>query len=357
MTRCISRYLAIYEKMREEIIKGAYTYGEKLPSKRVTADQTNCSVITVAHAYELLIDEGYVEAREKSGYYVSYKTENFYDTRKNDAEITYANAQGPYMHGAGEVSYNTFAKTMRKTLLDYGERILERMPNQGVYELRYEISRYLARSIGIEVSWEQIIIGAGAEYLYGLIAQLFSEHKSVAVENPCYDKIKKVYSRFGLSVDELELGQEGILSTELSKTNARLLHVTPFHSYPSNVTASISKKNEYIDWSKDEKIIIEDNYDSELAVSRKMENTLYSLSPYHNVIYLNSFSKTISPALRVGYMVLPKEMLDEFEKRLGFYSCTVPAFEQYVLCELIRSGNFERHLNKARRKIKLDLNE
>lgn len=351
-------YLQLYEALREDIIRGLYTYGTKLPSKRILAEETGVSVITASHAYELLVEEGYLQSREKSGYFVSYREKEFYETepdRETAEESRSTDADpSPYPHGAAQLSYGIFAKTMRKTIADYGERILERSPNQGIEPLRTEISRYLARNIGIQASPEQIIIGAGAEYLYSLVAQLLADRKSVAIENPSYTKIRQVYEHSGLTVEALPLGKTGILSSKLSATKAGILHVTPFHSYPSNVTADISKKNEYLDWaSKENRILVEDNYDSELTVSKKMENTLYSLSKQENVIFLNTFSKTIAPAVRIGYMVLPGQLAALFRERLGFYSCTVPVFEQYVLYELLRSGDFERHLNKVRRKLRL----
>jgi GntR family transcriptional regulator/MocR family aminotransferase len=148
----------------------------------------------------------------------------------------------------------------------------------------------------------------------------------------------------------LKMGGDGILSSELAGTDAGVLHVTPFHSYPSGVTASASKRWEYLAWAKRTGgYIIEDNYDSELTVSAKNEDTLFSLSGEGRVIYLNTFSRTIAPSMRVGYMVLPEKLLEAFEEKVGFYSCTVPVFEQYVLAELLSDGSFERHVNRIRR--------
>ena len=129
-----------------------------------------------------------------------------------------------------------------------------------------------------------------------------------------------------------------------------MLHITPFNSFPSGITASVSKRREYLRWADQRQaFIIEDNYDSELTVSRKNEDTVFSMAENGQVIYLNTFSRTVAPAIRVGYMVLPERLLGEFEKKLGFYSCTVPVFEQYVLTELLNGGDFERHINRVRR--------
>ena len=134
------------------------------------------------------------------------------------------------------------------------------------------------------------------------------------------------------------------------RTNASVLHTTPYRSFPTGITASASKRHEYVRWfGKKDRFIIEDDFESEFSVSTKAEETLFSLSEQDKVIYLNTFSKTISPSLRVGYMVLPEKLVGEFEERLGFYSCTVPTFEQLVIAELINSGDFERHINRVRR--------
>ena len=139
----------------------------------------------------------------------------------------------------------------------------------------------------------------------------------------------------------LPLSHDGIDSAALAKTKASVIHTTPYRSFPTGITASANKRHEYIRWaSKKNRIIIEDDFESEFSVSSKPEDTLFSLSCDDNVIYMNTFSQTISPALRVGYMVLPKQLVDEFDKKLGFYSCTVPTFEQFVIAELINSGDF-----------------
>lgn len=239
---------------------------------------------------------------------------------------------------------------MRKVITEYDEKILIKSPNHGCPELRYAISSYLARSNGINARPEQIIIGSGAEYLYSLTLQLLGSERTYALESPSYDKIKRVYSLGGAKCDMLKLGSDGIKTDELERTSATVLHVTPFNSFPSGVTASASKRYEYLSWARErDGFIIEDNYDSELTVSTKNEDTLFSTSENGSVIYLNTFSRTVAPSVRVGYAVLPERLLDEFEAKLGFYSCTVPVFEQYVLAELIENGDFERHINRVRR--------
>ena len=197
----------------------------------------------------------------------------------------------------------------------------------------------------------QIVIGSGAEYLYGLIVQLLGRGRVFALEDPSYDKIRRVYQAHGVTCEMLRLGSDGIRSDELARAKATVLHVTPFHSFPSLVTASAGKRREYLRWAKERGgYIVEDDFDSEFSVSTKSEDTLFSLEPEQSVIYMNTFSKTIAPSMRVGYMVLPPALAERFRREVGFYSCTVPVFEQYVLAELIGSGDFERHINRIRRK-------
>lgn len=342
-------YLQLYEQLRTDIINSVYKYGDKLPSKRILAEETLTSVITVEHAYAILCDEGYAESKERSGYFVTYRKGDLVPISENEIyEIP-----DSHHYETGEFPFSSFAKTMRNVISKYGEKILIKSPNAGCFELRKAISDYLARSKGIRVSYNQIIIGSGAEYLYGLVVQFLGRDKIYAVENPSYEKIHSVYRVNGAECELLRLGKDGILTSQLNKTRATILHITPFRSFPSGVTASASKRNEYIKWATDRNgVIIEDDFNSEFTVSTKNEDTVFSLEPERSVIYVNTFTKTIAPSMRIGYMVLPSELVSSFFEKMGFYSCTVPVFEQYVLAEFIRNGDFERHINRTRRKLR-----
>ena len=347
-----SAYIQLYEQLRNDITEEHYRFGAKLPSKRLLAEESGVSVITTEHAYEILCDEGYAEARKRSGYYVIYQKSDFWTSHDNipGTENIFRKDSPHIALPDSCLPFSVMAKTMRKVLAERGEEILEKSNNKGCNSLRTAVSAYLARSNGIIANPDQIIIGSGAEYLYNLIVQLLGKERIFALENPSYEKIRRVYEANGVKCRMLNLGKDGIISTELDKTDATVIHVTPFNSYPSHVTASASKRNEYLQWAaKRHGYIIEDNYDSELTVSTKHEDALYSLSHNSTVIYLNTFSKTVAPSIRVGYMVLPEKLLERFDTLLGFYSCTVPVFEQYVLAELINNGDFERHINKVRR--------
>ena len=347
-------YLQLYEGLKHDIVTGAFVYGSKMPSKRILAEECGVSVITVQHAYEILCEEGYLEGRQRSGYYAIYKDNDFVSVADGISEA--ADVKTLFVKpSTAEKTRTTFpfsvlAKTMRKVLLDYGDNILIKSPNHGCPELKSAISAYLKRSNGMDAGPEQIIIGSGAEYLYSLIVQLFGKDRVFGLENPSYEKIRRVYEANGVICDMLKMGQDGIGTSELNRTEATVLHITPFNSFPSGVTADVSKRQEYLNWAKQrDAFIIEDNYAAELTVSMKNDDTVYSLSKDGSVIYLNTFSETIAPSMRVGYLVLPERLLAEFENKLGFYSCTVPVFEQYVIAELINSGDFERHINRVRR--------
>lgn len=341
--------MQLYRQIRDDIIAENYSYNSKLPSKRSLAEETGTSVITVEHAYDLLCEEGYVESRERSGYIVVFRRTDGFALATNTVQTDYSAYHTKKIDP--EIPLSVISKTMRRVLTEMGEMVLEKSPNSGSFELREAIRQYLARNRGIQVDTEQIIIGSGSEYLYGLIVELLGRDRIYAIETPSYKKIEQVYKASEIVYEALPLADSGIDSKALANTKADILHTTPYRSYPSGVTATASKRHEYIRWSeRNDRYIIEDDFESEFSVSTKPTETLFSLAERDNVIYLNTFSKTISPSFRIGYMVLPKCLVKSFEEKLGFYSCTVPTFMQYVLTELINNGDFERHINRVRRK-------
>jgi len=351
-----SLYMELYDRIREEILKGVYPYGSKLPSKRQICDDLGVSVITVEHAMDLLAEEGYIESRQRSGYYVSYIEGDNYNVasatvqkeRGEDVPPASANIAD---HVQDPFPFNIYAKTIRKVLSDRAESIFTKSPNKGTDELRKAISDYLARNRSIYAAPRQIIIGSGAEYLYGMVVQILGRELIYGIEKPSYEKIEQVYGANDVKPRLLSLGHDGILTNELNCTDAQVLHITPYRSYPSGVTANAAKRREYIRWadSRRDRYIVEDDFESEFTPSTKAQETVFSLAKNANVIYINTFSRTIAPSMRIGYMVLPETLLPEYEKRAGFYSCAVPTFEQYVLAEFIDSGDFERHINRVRR--------
>lgn len=342
-------YLQLYVQLREDIVGGVYPLHSRLPSKRMLAAETGLSTITVEHAYALLCDEGYIETRERSGYFVLFRGDDGFVAAASPG-LPIATAEKKQEEPEAEFPFSVLARTMRTVISEQGERSFERSPNAGCLELREAIRQYLIRSRGIRTRTEQIVIGSGSEYLYNLIVVLLGRSRRYAIESPSYHKIEQIYRASDVSYEKLPLGADGIDSAALWSCTAEVLHITPYRSFPSGVTASASKRHEYLRWAAETgRYIVEDDFESEFSVSRKPEDTLFSLADTNNIIYMNSFSRTVSPSLRVGYMVLPEVLSACFAEKLGFYSCTVPTYIQYVLAALINSGDFERHINRVRR--------
>ena len=342
-------YLQLYKELKKQIISGAYSYGERFPSKRITAKESGFSLITVQHAYEILCDEGWLTARERSGFYVAYH-------EKGSLSLPAVPETPDAFPKEGEVNsmlpFETYSRAMRSVLNGWGERIMEKSPNKGCPELREALAAYLTAQRGMPVSAPQIVIGSGAEYLYSIIVRMLGTDRIYGLENPSYETIRLVYEREGAKCRLLPMSADGLQSEALNRTDASVLHVTPFHSWPTGITASASKRREYISWAEERQgYLVEDDFDSELSASSKAEDTLYSLAP-ERVIHINTFTRTISPALRAGYMVLPPSLLPVYQDTVGFYSCSVPVTEQLLLTELLRSGEFTRHLRRVRRKMR-----
>ena len=340
-------YETLYERIKKDVITGKIKQGEKLPSKRSLAERLGVSVITVDGAYGLLIDEGYVYSKERSGFFVGG------GRQERSERITYIPTYTTAEQSEVDFRFSSLSKIMRKVITEYDRALLIKPPAFGCEELRKAISDYLYRYRGMDVKYENIIIGSGSEYFYGMIVSLFGRDKVYGLEYPSYEKISAVIRTEGGTCEFLKMGADGIESEELKNAQATVLHVTPFNSYPTGITADYRKRMEYIAWAKDRKgYIVEDDIDSEFAVGAKPVETIYSLDGGKRVIYLNTFSKSIAPSMRMGYMILPDKLLEEYKAKLGFYSCTVPAFDQYVMAEFIGGGLFERHLNRIRRKLK-----
>ena len=246
--------------------------------------------------------------------------------------------------------YSLYFKTVRSVISEYGKELLQRSPNEGCAILRNSIARYLLRYRGIFAQPRQIIIGSGAEHLYGTVVRILGNDKIYGMEDPSYPQIQKVYEGTGAVCEKLLMGSDGIKSSDLQKTKADILHVTPFHSYPSGVTATIGKRYEYLKWAGEgERYIVEDDFDSEFFMPGKPVETLFMLDNSQSVIYINTFSKSLFPSIRMGYMILPERLLERYQQRSGGFSCTVPVLEQYALAEFIDRGHFEQHLNRMRK--------
>lgn len=342
--------MQIYAAVRSMIISGAYPFGARLPSKRELARDCNVSIVTAEHAYQILADEGLCELRARSGCYVKYTLEHSFPLSEFSQNPTDFSGTAGYHND--DIPFSAVASHLRKVILDQGEKILMKSPNNGCPELRGAICRYLERNRNIHVSPEQIVIGSGAEYLYGLCIQMLGRGKTVALENPSYRKIREVYTANGAVCELLAMDSEGIRTDELARSQAGILHITPFNSFPSHITASAERRQVYLNWAKERNaVIIEDDYDSEFSLTGTAPETLYAQTADENVIYLNTFSKTIAPSLRAGYMILPAALIPLYQQTVSFYSCTVPMLEQYFLTEWLDSGEFERNISRMRNKL------
>ena len=342
-------YLQLYRQLRRDIVAGLLPLGARLPSKRQLADDLGLSVITTEHALALLCDEGYAQARPRSGVYVSFGGEGRPALPRASLEDMSLGAGAPE-----DFPFSLWARTMRAVLSDYDRRILDRCPSKGCRELREVLAAYLGRGRGLSVSPDQIVIGAGAEHLYGLLVQLIGRDRPFALEDPCYEQIPRVYKANGARCLRLPMGEDGIDSGALAACDAGVLHVTPFHSYPSGITASAAKRHEYAAWAQARgSAIVEDDYDAEFASPTGRIETIFSLAP-ERTIYLNSFSKLLAPSVRTAFLVLPEALLPAYRERLDFYSCTVPVYEQLVLARFIDEGHMERYIERRRRKHKED---
>ncbi len=371
------KYALIYENLRANITDGTIKYGEKLPSKRAAADSFDASVITVEHAYELLESEGYIESRPRRGYFARYVADGILaekesdfpfpeefaienQTDGNDASAKGTNAKGTNAKDANakkeRFPFGIYASAVRAVLNDLGDKITEKTNGSGAPALKSAIKNYLKTSRDVHADENRIIIGAGAEYLYGVIAKLFGAGETFAIETPSYGIIEKIYSLNGVKTEKLRLGTDGVLSEDLAACRAKVIHVTPYRSFPTGVTASASKRAEYLRAAK--KIgayIVEDDYESEFSLSAKLTETLFKNTPDDNVIYINTFSKSVFPSLRLAYMILPEKLSAKYYEKFGDFSCPVPTLEQYVAAKIISDGSFARHVNRVRRTRKKDL--
>ncbi len=339
-------YRRIYGELRDRIVAGDWPPGARLPSKRQTAADYGVSVITAEHAYSLLCDEGYAEARERSGTYAAYHPKDRFPVGETRA----APPQIP-SHAGGDFPYSVYAKAVRRVLSDYEGILYEKSPAGGLPLLRRTLADYLARSRGIRTAPENILIGSGSEYCYTLIPMILGRGRVFAVESPSYGQILRIYRASGITCEELPLSENGVDSAALEASRAEVLHITPYRSYPSMVTASASKRHEYLRWARERGgWLIEDDVESEFSPRSRPTETLFSLDG-ERVIYLNTFSKTLFPSLRAAYMVLPSDLLPAYRETAGHLSCTVPVLEQCLLAELIGRGDFERHLNRMRRRL------
>ena len=349
-------YDYLSRRIKEDIWAGKLRPGEKLPSKRALARNLEVSVVTVENAYAQLVAEGYLYTREKSGYFVSALDTGAKPTPAPTLPAM-EEPEGKWLldlHSGGSGTegfpFAVWARLMRRVISDEGERLLKVSPHSGVPELRRAIVGYLRQFRGIEASPEQVVVGAGTEYLYNLIVQLLGRDKVFGLERPGYPKAGKVYALNGADCVPLTMDSQGVTVESVRESGAQVIHLSPSHQFPSGIVTPIARRQSLLRWAREEagRYIIEDDYDSEFRFTGRPIPTLQSIDRGGQVIYMNTFSRTLAPSLRISYMVLPPALLEEYRKKLGFYSCTVPAMEQYTLARFLSGGGFETHVNRMR---------
>lgn len=358
-------YEQIYEYIRDEIRAGSLLQNEKLPSSRFLAEYLQVSRTTVDMAYGQLVAEGYLEARPKRGYYVC-APDNLYEIAVKPSETemkhTAAKEQTSYLYdfspNAIDMSffpYATWKKITKNILVDAKSSMFALGEPQGDIELRTTICRYLHGSRGVNCEPEQIIIGAGNDFLLLLLEKILGRHTPVAMENPTYVRAYKIFRSFAYPVSLIPMDENGIRVDVLRKTDARVAYVMPSHQYPTGVSVPIGRRLELLKWASEEegRYLIEDDYDSEFRYKGKPLPSLQASDTDGRVVYIGTFSKAIAPAIRISYMVLPYPLLDKYRKQCGFFSSTVSRIDQTILNEFIRDGYFERYLNKMRKQYRI----
>ena len=350
-------YECLYECLREDILRGRLLPGTKLPSRRELARDNGISVKTVVNAYEQLLVEGYLIAKEKKGYFVAdVETMDQYHPEKAEYPQLYREEKWFADFTANNTIYEKFPfsmwrKVMREVLSEYDMELVQRAHFLGVRQLREVIADYLYRLRGIVVSPECIVIGAGIEYLYGKLVKLLPRDSIYGVENPGYKKIPRIYEEYGLSWRYTEMDENGISMESLRESGADVIHVSPEHHYPLGTVMSAARRQELLNWAveKEGRYVIEDDYDCEFRYSTKSIPALQSMDLSHRVIYMNTFSKSLAPAIRISYMVLPRKLMEHYIARANFYSNSASSCEQYALARFIENGSFERHLSRLKK--------
>lgn len=351
-------YEYIYNCIKNDINSGVIKSGEKLPSKRTFARNNGISTITIQNAYDQLVSEGYIYAIEKKGYYVAdISGMNVVPKRSSiELDIKIPEAKQYVYDLAGNrmnpdnFPFSIWAKINREVISNRKDVLMKVSPTVGVYELRKAIAEHLKSFRGMSVDPNQIIVGAGTEYLYGMLVQLLGNDKLYTIENPGYKKLVKIYAMHGVCPVYANMDDEGVSIKSLNESGGEIAHICPNHHFPTGITMTVSRRYEVLAWANldNNRYIIEDDYDSEFRRKGKPIPTLFSIDGCEKVIYMNTFSKSLTPTIRVSYMVLPTHLANRMYDKLSFCSCTVSNFEQYILADFLKEGYFEKHINRMR---------
>lgn len=352
-------YEQIYRHIKEEIRKGKLLYREKLPSTRSLAAYLQVSRSTVELAYEQLLSEGYIESVPYKGYFVA-QVEELYRIGENETAGKKAGAVKPgklaydFSPNAIDMRFFPFGiwrKITKNTLSQDKKETFALGEARGDWQLRETIARYLHASRGVNCTADQIIVGAGNDYLLMLLRYVLGESRTVAFENPTYPRAYKIFGLFAGRLVTVPSDENGICVDALQDTGADAVYVMPSHQYPAGVVMPIGRRLELLKWAaqEEERYVIEDDYDSEFRYRGKPIPSLQASDTAGKVIYIGTFSKSIAPAIRISFMVLPQKLMERYEQKYAVFSSTVSRIDQAVLNEFIQDGFFERHLNRMRK--------
>ncbi len=355
----VPMYEQLYNHIKDDIVRGFLKTDERLPSKRSFAHNNGVSTITVQNAYSQLLSEGYIYSLPKKGYFVANisnirklgtETRISLDIKLPEKEPEYNINLSSNDIKPENFPFSVWSKLSREVLSQKSREVLIPSPTGGIIELRQAICEHLKAFRGMLVDPNQIVVGAGTEYLYSLLIQLLGADRIFCIENPGYKKLKSIYSQFGARCVFANIDRKGVTTEELLRVKAQIVHISPNHHFPTGITMPADRRYEILGWAceTDDRFIIEDDYDSEFRLSGKIHPTLFSIDGSEKVIYMNTFSKTLTPTIRISYMILPIALANRFYRDLSFYSCTVSNFEQYTLALFISRGYFEKHINRMR---------
>lgn len=351
-------YEQIYSYIKKEIVEGRMNTKEKLPSTRALSLYLQVSRSTVSLAYDQLLAEGYIESVAGSGYYVS-RLDNLYQNTETVSKKIEALKHGKEEQGLvfspvgvdlSQFPYSAWRKITREVLAAEEELFIGG-DAQGELALRTSIRQYIHAARGVNCLEDQIIVGAGNEYLLMLLQKLIGTDTIVAFEDPTYMKAYKSFTDAGFPVRLVSMDKNGMNISQLEETGAHIAYVMPSHQYPTGIVMPIGRRLELLKWAakSPDRYVIEDDYDSEFRYKGKPIPSLQSTDRGDKVIYIGTFSKAVAPAIRVSYMVLPQTLLQRYRKHGSYLSATVSRMDQRILNEFMQRGYFERYLNRMRK--------
>ena len=342
-------YMQIIRHLKQQIRTGALPAHAKLPSKRSLAEHLGVSVTTVESAYSQLVSEGFVESRPKRGFFVCEiepllpaAAEPARPAAKADGTAAPLVDFSPGGIDTRHFPYTTWRRLLRACFDEADATLLQNAPAQGLVSLRESIAQYLAQARGVRCRAQQIVLGAGTEHLLQILSYMLDSSWTIALENPVYNKAYHMFSRMGHSVLPLYVDEKGLPVSPLGALSHAAVYTTPSHQFPLGVSMPISRRVQLLNWAKSapDRYIIEDDYDSEFRYDAKPLPSLQSIDDHGRVIYLGTFSKSIAPSLRIGYMVLPPSLLPLYQAQYAQFSCAVSRFEQQVLDAFLRQGAY-----------------